>query len=70
MKSTILRMFIISSIVSICFSIYVTLFVKNDTRFPPMSRATWDKLGEIPEKPEPVEKNVPPEVVIQGYTNL
>jgi|TARA_R110000823_G_scaffold242834_1_gene367244 hypothetical protein len=70
MKSTILQVFIILTIVSMCFSLFMLLFAKNDTRFPPMSRATWEKLGEVPENPEPVEKNVPPEVVIQGYTNL
>ena len=72
MKSTILQVFIILTIVSMCFSLFMLLFAKNDTRFPPMSRSTWEKLGTVPEKREPVEEKVeptpPPEVVIEGFS--
>lgn len=77
-KPTILRIVLISTLVSIFVAFMITVFSKSveddKYKFPVMSRETWDALGT---KPEPTEEEDEEEVeevevevedALEGYT--
>ena len=78
-KPTILRIVLISAIVSICVAFMLARFSKSveddKYKFPVMSKETWDILGTNPEptgeeeEEEEEEEFTPPqEEVMEGYT--
>ena len=80
-KPTILRIVLISSIVSICVAFLIARFSKSveddKYKFPVMSKETWDILGTPPqqveeeeeeEEVEEVEVTPPQEEVMEGYS--
>ena len=78
-KPTILRIVLISAIVSICVAFLIARFSKSveddKYKFPVMSKETWDILGTKPEPTEEEEEEEeeeevapPQEEVMEGYT--
>jgi len=77
-KPTILRIVIISTIVSVCVAFIIARFSKSvdadKYKFPIMSRETWEALGTPPETVEEGEDTdeeeiaSPSEEVLEGYT--